>query len=154
MEFTINVKVDCTDRIAAFLQYVILSATPATTQKDSVSVNTDNASVNTEKVVEVVEIPSVKEAEHKEESPAKVATPVEITDEDLRAAIRDCKTRLLGEDVNADRSKKNLVIAKLKAFMKSVGVETSRDIPQEKRAEFIEYCGYMVIDEEDNEQPF
>lgn len=151
MEFTINVKVDCTDRIAAFLQYVMQPVTPATTQNDSVSVNTDNASVNTEKVVET---PSAKETEHREESPAKVATPVEITDEDLRAAIRDCKTRLLGEDVNADRSKKNLVIAKLKAFMKSVGVETSRDIPQEKRAEFIEYCGYMVIDEEDNDQPF
>lgn len=151
MEFTINVKVDCTDRIAAFLQYVMQPVTPATTQNDNVSVNTDNASVNTEKVVET---PSAKETEHREESPAKVATPVEITDEDLRAAIRDCKTRLLGEDVNADRSKKNLVIAKLKAFMKSVGVETSRDIPQEKRAEFIEYCSYMVIDEEDSDRPF
>ena len=153
MEFTINVKVDCTDRIAAFMQYIMQSATYTAPQNDAAPASEENAVEVVEKPVEKVEEP-VKAAEPvKVEEPAKAATSAEITDEELRAAIRDCKTRLLGEDVNADRSKKNLVIAKLKGFMKEIGVETSRDIPQDKRAEFIEYCSYMTI-EGDSDAPF
>lgn len=153
MEFTINVKVDCTDRIAAFMQYIMQSATNTTTQNEIAPVNTANTVEVVESPSERVEEPAKAEEPVKVKEPIKVATPAEITDEELRKAIRDCKTRLLGEDVNADRSKKNLVVAKLKSFMKEVGVETSRDIPQDKRAEFIEYCSYMTIDG-DSDVPF
>lgn len=152
MEFTINVKVDCTDRIATFLQYIMQSATVTAPQSNAVSVNAENVIEAVKEQPEEVNVPTKKE-EPTEKKPVKPVISAEITDEMLRAAIRDCKTRLLGEDVNADKNKKNLVISKLKAYMETIGVETSRDIPQEKRMEFIEYCRNLTIDD-DSEAPF
>lgn len=169
MELTINLQLDCTERVENLVNNIMsVVSTVTTTTKTTTSRRAKKEPVKVEETPEKpVETPAPetpldveppKPVEIAEpvipETPAKVEEKVEeITDEELRAAIRDCKTRLLGADVNADLAKKKEVVAKLKAYMSTIGAETSRDIPQDKRAEFIEYCQIMAI-AEPNDPPF
>lgn len=171
MELTINLQLDCTDRVESLVNSLVSvfstanTTKPATTsrraKKEPVKVeDTPEKPVETPAPEAPLDVEPPKPVDDAEpvipETPVKVedkSVVNEITDEDLRAAIRDCKTRLLGADVNADLAKKKEVVAKLKNYMSTIGAETSRDIPQDKRAEFIEYCQIMVL-ADNSEAPY
>ena len=139
MEFTINLQIDCTDRLEMFVTGLLSKVFTPQARTQSIS------------APEAPAAPVVTEAPAPEVKPAAASDA--ITDEEVRDAFHACKVRLLGTNPDANPDKKK-VVRKAKEYLKSIGAENLASIPQDKRKEFLDLCEIMTIEDGNSEQPF
>lgn len=103
---------------------------------------------------EVTEEPTVAEEPVVEKAPESdlpfdepepvVETPKkDITDQEIRAAIAECRTRLGADN---DPNMKRTINDILRKEVSRLGYEASTSLPQELRPQFIEYCKTVEYD--------
>lgn len=153
MEFTINLQIDCTDRLEMFVTGLLSKVFTPQTRTQSISA--PEAPATEQKAIEPTPeapaAPVVTEAPAPEVKPAAASDA--ITDEEVRDAFHACKVRLLGTNPDANPDKKK-VVRKAKEYLKSIGAENLASIPQDKRKEFLDFCEIMTIEDGNSEQPF
>lgn len=171
-ETTITIKFDCTPRLEKVMMSIAAGLGGVMTQSEkSVEVENDNAPAATEapkrtrtkattekkpktektqsEKVETSEVSNAPEEteQHAEEAPAEQESRT-ISNEELRAEVKACRLRILNG--KTDPILQSMIRDNLKEKVAEYGVSASVDIPQDKRAEFIEYCRTLTISNEDN----
>ena len=164
MNTTFTIQFDCTDRLERALSAIAMSLQGIkpneTPTPHKVEEEPTKPEPKPEPKVEAKEKskpdPKVETKEKSKPEP-KVETKEEsksvetITDQDLRAAMKDCRERNLASNPD-DAILRKAINDNLRSKVSEFGCKSSMELSQEQRVMFVEYCSNLTLASSD--EPF
>lgn len=171
--FEINVKIDCSDRLETLVKSIFFpqhsttnAAAPAVTEHGNAVTDPEAKRQEDLKHIDALLEKHKHRTSHLEEnmpveteaSLKKAASEAgkreekheDITDAQIRSAIKSCRTRLSKDIPDPDlETRVREITTTLQAEVRKYGVAKSVEIPQEHRAAFIKFCEELKLETED-----